>query len=89
LWHWADGGGRSGGGGDDMSLELSLADVERLAQRLGFEFESRGLADCDYMVDQRSMLRQAYRCARWTARKPLAAAPHGAHAAHAAAEAGS
>lgn len=69
-WHWAD--AHTYLSGEELSLELSLADVQRAAQTLGFEFATRetGL-ECAYMSNARSMLPQAYKCAFWSARKPL------------------
>ena len=68
-WHWAD--AHTYLGDDELSIEISLADVQRIAQRLGFVFLKREIGiKCRYMCDDRAMLHQAYECAFWVAQKP-------------------
>jgi carnosine N-methyltransferase len=43
LWHWAD------GSWDDLSIELSLADVQQVAQLLGFELVQQQSVDAAYI----------------------------------------
>ena len=79
LWHWADADTYLPG--EHPSLELSLADVERVARRVGFRLSACQLVPCRYMADARGMLSQEYRCAMWTAEKPEAEAEVEAEAA--------
>ena len=63
-WHWEN------HPGDELSVELSLDDVQSAAQRLGFVFLRKEVGKkCRYMCDDRSMLHQQYDCAFWTAQK--------------------
>lgn len=43
LWHWAD------SGPEEMSLELSLAEVHRLARLIGFEQLRQEFVDAAYI----------------------------------------
>lgn len=43
LWHWADGGAQ------ELSIELSLAEVQRLALLLGFRLLRQEFVDAAYI----------------------------------------
>lgn len=63
LWHWAD--GQSG----EVSLELSLADVQRAAQLMGFTPTSSCFVDAAYIANVRSMFKTVYQAALWSMTK--------------------
>lgn len=75
LYHWAD-SLADASSSPELSIELSLEDVEQIALQLGFEQLRRELVPASYMANQRGMLRSTYHAAFWTMRKP--AAPDGA-----------
>ncbi|CAN0907890.1 Carnosine N-methyltransferase [Linum grandiflorum] len=65
LYHFADMYGQE----DEMSIELSLEDVKRVALQFGFEFEKEKTIETTYTVNPRSMMQNHYLAAFWTARK--------------------
>lgn len=65
LYHFADAYGQ----GDEMSIELSLEDVKRVALHYGFEFENSSTIQTTYTTNPRSMMQNRYHAAFWTARK--------------------
>ncbi|CAI0439792.1 unnamed protein product [Linum tenue] len=69
LYHFADMYGQE----DEMSVELSLEDVKRIAIHYGFEFEKEKTIETTYTTNPRSMMQNHYSAAFWTARKRLKA----------------
>ncbi|CAN1256153.1 Carnosine N-methyltransferase [Linum perenne] len=65
LYHFADMYGQE----DEMSIELSLEDVKRVALHYGFEFEKEKTIETTYTTNPRSMMQNHYFSAFWTARK--------------------
>ncbi|KAF6266581.1 N2227-like protein-domain-containing protein [Scenedesmus sp. NREL 46B-D3] len=63
LWHWAD------GSWDELSLELSLADVQQAALLMGFSLTSQEFVDAAYIANTRSMYKTVYQAAFWTMQK--------------------
>jgi carnosine N-methyltransferase len=69
-WHWSDAHTYLPDS-DQLSIELSMVEVMRVAQKMGFVIlKSETGKRCRYMCDDKSMLSQAYECATWTAQKP-------------------
>jgi hypothetical protein len=50
LWHWAD------GAWDELSMELSLADVQQAALLMGFKLTSQEFVDAAYIGECRLLL---------------------------------
>ncbi|XP_027343142.1 carnosine N-methyltransferase-like [Abrus precatorius] len=69
LYHFADMYGQE----DEMSIELSLEDVKRVALHYGFEFEKERTIVTTYTTNPRSMMQNRYFAAFWTMRKKSAA----------------
>lgn len=70
LYHWADSVVTGDESRDEMSVELSLGEVERVVRGVGFRFVGkREMVGATYMVDGKSMLRPYYECAFWTVQK--------------------
>ncbi|KAK9841240.1 hypothetical protein WJX74_002413 [Apatococcus lobatus] len=67
LYHWAD--SHMYLPDDELSIEVSLEDVERVAAELGFVTERRDMVTAAYAANVKSMLHSTYRCAFWTMRK--------------------
>ncbi|XP_057754065.1 uncharacterized protein LOC130973518 [Arachis stenosperma] len=65
LYHFADMYGQE----DEMSIELSLEDVKRVALHYGFEFEKETTIETTYTTNPRSMMQNRYFAAFWTMRK--------------------
>ncbi|XP_054804082.1 uncharacterized protein LOC129307214 isoform X2 [Prosopis cineraria] len=65
LYHFADMYGQE----DDMSIELSLEDVKRVALHYGFEFEKENTIETTYTTNPRSMMQNRYFAAFWVMRK--------------------
>ncbi|XP_062180100.1 uncharacterized protein LOC133884637 isoform X1 [Phragmites australis] len=65
LYHFAD----SYGPDDDMSIELSLEDVKKVAYHYGFVMEVENMIDTTYSANMRAMMQNRYRAAFWTMRK--------------------
>ncbi|KDO64325.1 hypothetical protein CISIN_1g015160mg [Citrus sinensis] len=65
LYHFADLYGQE----DEMSIELSLEDVKRVALHYGFEFEKEKTIETTYTTNPRSMMQNRYFTAFWTMRK--------------------
>ncbi|KAF0925252.1 hypothetical protein E2562_015966 [Oryza meyeriana var. granulata] len=65
LYHFAD----TYGPDDDMSIELSLEDVKRVAYHYGFVMEVEKMVDTTYTANLKSMMQNHYRAAFWTMRK--------------------
>mmetsp|Transcript_5693 Transcript_5693/g.20719 ORF Transcript_5693/g.20719 Transcript_5693/m.20719 type:complete len:193 (+) Transcript_5693:802-1380(+) len=64
LYHWAD------TAEDELSIELSLEDVLRAAEHVGFEvLQRKENVPCVYTANRASMLQTQYRCAFFTLRK--------------------
>ena len=61
LFHWAD--ARSYLSGDELSVEMSLADVESVAESVGLRIVKREMRDSLYTADKMSMHQTVYRCA--------------------------
>lgn len=53
LWHWAD------GSPDELSVELSLADVQQAALLTGFRLLSQEFVDAAYIGEQGCILAYA------------------------------
>ncbi|KAK2388452.1 carnosine N-methyltransferase [Trifolium repens] len=70
LYHFADTYGQD----DEMSIELSLEDVKRIALHYGFEFEKERTIETTYTTNPKSMMQNRYFAAFWTMRKKSAAA---------------
>jgi len=67
LFHWAD--AHTYLGGEDLSIEMSLEDVERVAASVGLHIEKREMRDSLYTADKKSMCQTVYRCALLVATK--------------------
>ncbi|XP_010522306.1 PREDICTED: carnosine N-methyltransferase-like [Tarenaya hassleriana] len=65
LYHFADMYGHE----DEMSIELSLEDVKRVAFHYGFEIEKERTVETTYTTNPRSMMQNRYYAAFWTMRK--------------------
>lgn len=63
LYHWADGHGDSA---DELSLELSLADVRRIALGMGFRLDREERAATAYTANPKSMYQTVYTSSFWT-----------------------
>jgi carnosine N-methyltransferase len=61
LFHWAD--ARSYLSGDEVSVEMSLADIEKIARDVGLDIVKREMRDSLYTADKKSMCQTVYRCA--------------------------
>ncbi|KAK3227336.1 hypothetical protein Dsin_007198 [Dipteronia sinensis] len=72
LYHFADMYGQE----DEMSIELSLEDVKKVALHYGFEFEKEKTIETTYTTNPRSMMQNRYYAAFWTARKKSASLKH-------------
>ncbi|PIN11018.1 putative trehalase [Handroanthus impetiginosus] len=73
LYHFADMYNQE----DEMSIELSLEDVKRVASHYGFEIEKESTVATTYTTNPRSMMQNRYYAAFWTMRKkPHAASEH-------------
>eukprot|EP00257_Ricinus_communis_P025954 XP_025013368.1 carnosine N-methyltransferase [Ricinus communis] len=64
LYHFADMYGQ-----DEMSIELSLEDVKRVALHFGFQVEKESRIETTYTTNPRSMMQNRYFAAFWTMRK--------------------
>ncbi|XP_008378352.3 uncharacterized protein [Malus domestica] len=71
LYHFADVYGQ-----DEMSVELSLEDVRRVALHYGFHFEKESSIETTYTTNPRSMMQNRYSAAFWTMRKRSATMEH-------------
>ncbi|KAH6807881.1 S-adenosyl-L-methionine-dependent methyltransferases superfamily protein [Perilla frutescens var. frutescens] len=65
LYHFADTYSQE----DEMSIELSLEDVKRVAFHYGFEMEKESTVATTYTTNPRSMMQNRYYAAFWTMRK--------------------
>ncbi|XP_011004471.1 PREDICTED: UPF0586 protein C9orf41 homolog isoform X2 [Populus euphratica] len=65
LYHFADMYGQE----DEMSIELSLEDVKRVALNYGFEVEKESTIETTYTSNPRAMMQNRYFAAFWTMRK--------------------
>ncbi|KAJ7960192.1 S-adenosyl-L-methionine-dependent methyltransferase superfamily protein [Quillaja saponaria] len=70
LYHFADIYGQE----DDMSIELSLEDVKRVALHFGFQLEKERTIETTYTTNPKSMMQNHYYAAFWTMRKNSTAA---------------
>ncbi|GAB4823870.1 hypothetical protein N2152v2_010916 [Parachlorella kessleri] len=68
LYHWAE--SHTYLPEAELSIELSLEDVERIAQQVGFRLLKKEMVPCNYMTNMRSMLRNGYQCVFQTWQKP-------------------
>ncbi|XP_031256396.1 carnosine N-methyltransferase-like [Pistacia vera] len=68
LYHFADNYGEE----DEISIELSLEDVKRVALHYGFECEKESTIGTTYTTNPRSMMQNCYYAAFWTMRKKIA-----------------
>ncbi|XP_065853118.1 uncharacterized protein [Euphorbia lathyris] len=74
LYHFADAYGQ-----DEMSIDLSLDDVKRVAIHYGFQLEKESTIETTYTTNPRSMMQNRYFAAFWTMRKmPVAVDEHSA-----------
>lgn len=64
LYHFAD--PYAALGDAEMSVELSLEDVKRVAYHFGFRLLADTIVQTTYTANQRSMMRNLYDCAFWT-----------------------
>ncbi|CAN6350500.1 unnamed protein product [Urochloa humidicola] len=65
LYHFAD----SYGPDDDMSIELSLEDVKKVAYHYGFVMEVEKMIETTYTANMKAMMQNRYRAEFWTMRK--------------------
>lgn len=65
LYHFADMYNQE----DDMSIELSLEDVKKVANHYGFQIEKESTIETTYTTNPRSMMQNRYFAAFWTMRK--------------------
>ncbi|KAL1221216.1 hypothetical protein V5N11_011018 [Cardamine amara subsp. amara] len=68
LYHFADEHGLE----NEMSIELSLEDVKRVASHYGFVIEKERTIETTYSSNPRSMMKNRYYPAFWTMRKKCA-----------------
>ncbi|XP_024003927.1 carnosine N-methyltransferase isoform X2 [Eutrema salsugineum] len=68
LYHFADTYGHE----NEMSIELSLEDVKKVASHHGFEIEKERTIETTYTTNPRSMMQNRYYAAFWTMRKKCA-----------------
>ncbi|GMH45968.1 hypothetical protein BSKO_13932 [Bryopsis sp. KO-2023] len=61
LYHWAD-----HSASEDASIEISLADIERIAAIQGFRCLRKEMIAAPYLANPRSMYQTVYRAAFWT-----------------------
>lgn len=54
---------------DEMSIELSLEDVKKVALHYGFELEKESTIETTYTTNPRAMMQNRYYAAFWTMRK--------------------
>ena len=65
-WHWTD--AHTYLPDEELSIEVTLADVVAASQRLGFVFRKMETGrNCRYMSNENSMLPHSYECAYWVA----------------------
>ncbi|XP_057461156.1 uncharacterized protein LOC130751586 [Actinidia eriantha] len=69
LYHFADMYGQE----DEMSIELSLEDVKKVAFHYGFQMEKERTIETTYTTNPRSMMQNRYYTAFWTMRKKTTA----------------
>eukprot|EP00195_Chlamydomonas_chlamydogama_P011198 CAMPEP_0202895146 /NCGR_PEP_ID=MMETSP1392-20130828/4405_1 /ASSEMBLY_ACC=CAM_ASM_000868 /TAXON_ID=225041 /ORGANISM="Chlamydomonas chlamydogama, Strain SAG 11-48b" /LENGTH=436 /DNA_ID=CAMNT_0049580059 /DNA_START=74 /DNA_END=1384 /DNA_ORIENTATION=- len=60
LYHWAD------GRPDELSIEVSLEDIRRVAQQLGFKLVKESSIPAPYIANTRSMYQTIYNACFWT-----------------------
>ncbi|KAL5581630.1 hypothetical protein UlMin_014072 [Ulmus minor] len=65
LYHFAEVYGQE----DEMSIELSLEDVKRVALHYGFRIEKEKTIETTYTTNSRAMMQNRYYAAFWTMRK--------------------
>ncbi|RZC45323.1 hypothetical protein C5167_038268 [Papaver somniferum] len=65
LYHFADAFGTE----DEMSIELSLEDVKKVAFQYGFQLEREKFIETTYTANPRSMMQNRYSAAFWTMTK--------------------
>ncbi|PKU78404.1 carnosine N-methyltransferase [Dendrobium catenatum] len=65
LYHFADAYGPE----EEMSIEISLEDVKKVALQYGFEFEMEKSIETTYTANPRSMMQNHYYTAFWTMKK--------------------
>mmetsp|Transcript_27342 Transcript_27342/g.73946 ORF Transcript_27342/g.73946 Transcript_27342/m.73946 type:complete len:407 (+) Transcript_27342:25-1245(+) len=63
LYHWADGHGEAE---DDLSIELPLTEIRRIALAMGFRLEKEERVDTGYTCNPRSMYKTVYQSSFWT-----------------------
>ncbi|KAM7270156.1 hypothetical protein ACFE04_029370 [Oxalis oulophora] len=73
LYHFADMYGQE----DDMSIELSLEDVKKVALHYGLQIEKEKTIETTYTTNPRSMMQNRYYAAFWTMRKNSSAKENG------------
>ena len=64
LYHFAD--AFTADGREEMSVEVSLEDVKRVAVAHGFELEREDMVQAMYTANPQSMMHTEYTCALWT-----------------------
>ncbi|MEW5317360.1 MAG: hypothetical protein WDW38_008663 [Sanguina aurantia] len=62
LWHWADFPVQA----DELSVELSLEELRRVASQMGFTMLREESVEARYIADQRSMFKTTYQASFWT-----------------------
>ena len=73
LWHFASNQDpHSHSVEEEVSIELSLEDVKRLASGYGFRIETERVVNTTYTANCRSMMKNWYTCAMWTMKKEYA-----------------
>lgn len=65
LYHFAD----SYGPEEEMSIEISLEDVKKVALHYGFEIEMEKIIETTYTANPRSMMQNHYHAAFWIMKK--------------------
>ncbi|KZO94744.1 N2227-domain-containing protein [Calocera viscosa TUFC12733] len=63
LWHFENNHTK------DISIELNLAEIKVLAEKIGFKIENEKMIETTYVGHQDSMLHHVYSCGFWTATK--------------------
>ncbi|EJU01374.1 N2227-domain-containing protein [Dacryopinax primogenitus] len=63
LWHFENNSTK------DVSIELNLAEVKVLAEKMGFKIENERMIETTYVGHEDAMLHHVYNCAFWTATK--------------------
>ena len=60
LWHWAD--SHTYLGEEEMSLELSMQDIDKISTLYGFDIKMQEMVKCNYATNIKSMMQTQFYC---------------------------